>query len=178
MYGECKKTQLTTKKQIAVKCVSKNTCKGARYIDVLYMVGFYKKEIKSNKHIYGGTSMLDLLKLTMMKFHYDIIHDSFEGRYNLIYSDTDSLVYNIKHDNIYQWIKENKSHFDLSDSVREALKDDENKQVIGKIKDETNTLPKTETCSSEPDMLFFQNIARRTIRSIIRRSQKVFKNMW
>ena len=38
--------KLTTKEQIAVKCVSKNTFKGARYIAVLYMVGFYKKEIK------------------------------------------------------------------------------------------------------------------------------------
>ena len=44
--GNVKNTQLTTKKQIAVKCVSKNTFKGARYIDVLYMVGFYKKDIK------------------------------------------------------------------------------------------------------------------------------------
>ena len=108
----------------------------------------------------------------------DIIYQSFEGRYNLIYSDTDSLVYNIQHDNIYQWVKENKSHFDLSDSDREDLTDDEHKQVIGKIKDETNTLPKTETCSSGPDMLFFQNIARRTIRSIIRRSHKGVSKYW
>ena len=50
---------------------------------------------QKNKPIYGGTSMLDLFKLTMMKFHYDIIHNSFEGRYNQIYSDTDSLVYKI-----------------------------------------------------------------------------------
>ena len=158
-----KNMKLTTKEQIAVKCVSKNTFKGARYIAVLYMVGFYKKEINNNQPIYGGTSMIDLFKLTMMKFHYDIIHNSFEGRYNLIYSDTDSLVYNIQHDNIYQWIKEHKSHADLCDSVRADLKDDENKQVIGKFKDETNGLPKTEICSSEPEMLFFQNISRRTI---------------
>ena len=68
--------KLTTKEQIAVKCVSKNTFKGARYIAVLYMVGFYKKEINNNKPIYGGTSILDLFKLTMMKFHYDTIHNS------------------------------------------------------------------------------------------------------
>ena len=78
----------------------------------------------------------------MMKSHYDIIHNRFEGRYNLIYSDTDSLVYNIQHDNIYQWIKYNKSHVDVSDSVREELKDDENTDVVGKFKDETNSLPK------------------------------------
>ena len=31
------------------------------------------------------------LKLTMMKFDYDVILQSFEHRYNLIYSDTDIL---------------------------------------------------------------------------------------
>ena len=87
------------------------------------MVEFYKNEIKYDKPIYVGTSILDLSRLTMMKFHDDIIHNSFEGRYNLIYSDTDSLVYNIQHDNIYQWIKDNKTHVDLSDSVREEFKD-------------------------------------------------------
>ena len=120
--------KLTTKEHMAVKFVSQNTFKGARYIDGLYMVGFYKKDINYNKPIYVGTSVLDLSKLTMITFHYDIIHNSFEGRYYLIYSDTDSLVYNIQHDNIYQWIKENKAHVDLSDSVREELKDDENKK--------------------------------------------------
>ena len=35
-----KNMKLTTKEQIAVKYVSKNTFKGARYTDVLYMVGF------------------------------------------------------------------------------------------------------------------------------------------
>ena len=70
--------------------------------------------------------MLDISQLTMMKFHYDIVHNSCQGRYNLIYSDTDSLVFNIHHDNIYQWIK-TKAHVDLPDSVRADLKDDENK---------------------------------------------------
>ena len=100
-----KHVKLTTKKQIALKCFSNNTFKGARYIDGLYMVGFYKQEIKYNKLIYGGKSILDLSKLTMMKFHHNIIHNSFEGRYSLIYSDTDSLVYNIQHDNNYRWVE-------------------------------------------------------------------------
>ena len=66
------------------------------------------------------------------------------------------MVYNIQRDDIYQQIKENTTHSDLSDSVRQDLKADENKNVIGKFKDETNRLPQTEICSSEPEMLFFQ----------------------
>ena len=51
------------------KMCFQNTFTGARYIGGLYMVGFHKQEIKYNRPIYGGTSILDLSKLTMMKFH-------------------------------------------------------------------------------------------------------------
>ena len=80
------------------------------------MVGFYKKEINNNQPIYGGTSMNDLFKLTMMKFHYDIIHNSFEGRYNQIYSDTDSLVYKI-HTITYTSGSKNTNHM-LTSAIR------------------------------------------------------------
>ena len=40
-----------------------------------------------------------------MEFHYDVIHKEFENKYDLIYSDTDSMVYNIKTNNVYDWIK-------------------------------------------------------------------------
>ena len=56
----------------------------------------------------------------------------------LIYSDTDSLVYNIKHPDVYDWIKNNKHHFDLSESERPDLKDNTNKKALGKFKDENN----------------------------------------
>ena len=58
----------------------------------------------------------------MMDFHYNTIHKNFEGRYNPLYSNTDSVVYQIKHDDIYEWIKQNKQHFDTSDSKQQALK--------------------------------------------------------
>ena len=49
-----------------------------------------------------------------MDFHYNVIHKNFEGRYSLIYSDTDSFIYSIQHEDIYEWIKANKQYFDLS----------------------------------------------------------------
>jgi hypothetical protein len=76
----------------------------------------------------------------MMDFHYNTIQKNFESNYNLIYSDTDSLVYSIQHPDIYQWIKDNGQHFDLSDSKREDMRDNTNKKVLGKFKDEMNTL--------------------------------------
>ena len=58
----------------------------------------------------------------------------------MLYQDTDSLVYKIENDDIYDWIQHNKHYFDLSDSLRPDLKDDGNKKVLGKFKDEMNSL--------------------------------------
>ena len=66
----------------------------------------YKKEIVYDKPLYVGTSVLDLSKLCMMEFHHDVIHKEYENKYDLIYSDTDSMVSNIKTNDVYEWIKQ------------------------------------------------------------------------
>ena len=93
----------------------------------------FRTEIQYNKPVYVGTSVLDLSKLCMLDFHYNTIHKNLN---NLIYTDTDSLIYSIKHEEIYIYkrIKENKYHFDLSDSIRMELKDNTNNKVIGNVK--------------------------------------------
>ena len=134
----------------AVKWLSKLTFKDSRQFQVLHLIEMYKTEIEYNKPVYVGTSILDISKLCMMDFHYNIIEKNFKDKYNLIYSDTDSLVYNIQHDDIYRWITENNKHFDLSDSIRTDLKDNSNKKVLGKFKDELNTLIMTEFIALNP----------------------------
>ena len=58
----------------------------------------------------------------------------------MINTDTDSLVYDIRHHDIYEWIGQHREYFDLSDSKRPDMQDDTNKKVSGKFKDETNSL--------------------------------------
>jgi len=128
--------KLTTDNERAIKWFSKIHFKDSKFCNGLHMIEMYKKEIVYDKPIYVGTSILDLSKLCMMDFHYNTIHKNFEGRYNLLYSDTDSVVYSFKHDDIYEWIKQNKQYFDMSDSKRPELKDNTNKKVLGKMKDE------------------------------------------
>jgi hypothetical protein len=82
-----------------------------------------------------------------MDFHYNVIQKQFPGRHHLLYSDTDSLVYELQHENIYDWVWRNKSLFDLSDMERANMKDNENKKVVGKMKDETHGLQITEFTS-------------------------------
>jgi hypothetical protein len=119
----------------------------------------YKQEIVYDKPIYVGTSILDLSKLHMMNFHYNVIHKEFEGKYNLIYSDTDSFVYNIEHPDIYKWIGENKNHFDLSDSFNLENHDNTNKKVLGMFKDELCSLPMKEFTALNPKVYSFTNVS-------------------
>jgi hypothetical protein len=116
----------------------------------------YKEEVLYDKPLYVGASILDLSKLCMMEFHYGVVEKEFSNKYELIYSDTDSMVYNFKHPDIYDWIKNNKHHFDLSESERPELKDNTNKKVLGKFKDENNSLLITEFLALNPKVYSFK----------------------
>ena len=55
----------------------------------------------------------------------------------MLFTDTDSLVYEIKTDNAYEDFYENKNLFDFSDYPRDSkLFDPVNEKVIGKMKEE------------------------------------------
>ena len=92
----------------------------------------------------------------MMEFHYGVVEKEFKNSYDLIYSDTDSMVYNFKHHDIYDWIKNNKNYFDLSESLRPDLKDNTNKKVLGKFKDENNSLLITDFLALNPKVYSFK----------------------
>jgi hypothetical protein len=64
--------------------------------------------------VYVGCAILETSKVRMYDFHYNTIEKNFKGKYDLIYSDTDSLVYYIKHKNFYAWMSEKSEEFDLS----------------------------------------------------------------
>ena len=53
-----------------------------------------------NKPIYAGFTVLDLSKWMMYDFHYNFIEKNLNAE--LLFTDTDSLVYEIKSENIYE----------------------------------------------------------------------------
>ena len=77
-----------------------------------------------NKPIYAGFTVLELVKWKMYDFHYYIIKKNFNAK--LLFTDTDSLTYKIKSENVYE------EFFKQTD----LLFDGTNKKVIGKMKDE------------------------------------------
>ena len=70
---------------------------------------------------------------------------------------TDSLVYSIQHHDIYEWIKNNEKHFDLSDSLRHDMKNNDNKKVVGKFKDELNSLVMKDFIALNPKVYSFNH---------------------
>ena len=88
-----------------------------------------------NKPIYVGFSILELRKSLMYEFHYKYIKNKFDAK--LLFTDTDSLVYDIKTKDVYEDFYLDKDLFDLSDyPLHSKFFDPVNKKVIGKMKDE------------------------------------------
>ena len=74
----------------------------------------------------------------MYDFHYNYIKNKYGNKAKLLFTDTDSLTYEIKTNDVYQDFFNNKNKFDNSDYPENSkFYDKTNKNVIGKFKDET-----------------------------------------
>ena len=94
-----------------------------------------KPVLTLNKLIYVGFSILDLNKLLIYEFHYKYIKSKFDAK--LFFTDTDSLVYEIKAEDVYEDFYKDKNLFDFSDyPLSSKFFDPVIKKVIGKMKDE------------------------------------------
>ena len=76
-----------------------------------------KTKLYFNKPVYLGMSILDLSKSLMYDFfHYNYIKTEYEDKAKLLFTDTDSLAYEIKTNNFYKDINlDIEKRFDTSD---------------------------------------------------------------
>ena len=89
-----------------------------------------------------GMCILDLSKTLMYDFHYNYIKKKYGDRAKLLFTDTDSLTYEIKTEDVYQDFWNDKDKFDNSDYPENSpYYDKTNKKVIGKFKDEASSTP-------------------------------------
>ena len=87
-----------------------------------------------NKPIYVGFKVLELSKWMMYNFHYNFFKKNFNPE--LLFTDTDSLTYEIKSENVCEDFFKWKDLFDFSNHSKDSkFFDDTNKKVIGKTKD-------------------------------------------
>jgi hypothetical protein len=76
--------KLTVDTKLAVKWFSKLEFKHSDYIDGLYLIHMNRTNVVVDKPLYVGCCILDLSKLTMLKFHYGVVEPNFKDKYDLI----------------------------------------------------------------------------------------------
>ena len=100
-----------------------------------------KTEVYFNKPVYVGQAILDLSKTLMFDFHYNYIKKKYpKEKAKLLFTDTDSLMYQIYTDDFYKDIAPDiETKFDTSDypsNHESGILTGVNKKVIGMFKDE------------------------------------------
>ena len=73
-----------------------------------------KVTLTLSKHADIGMCILKLSRLLMYEFHYDYIKNKYGNNSRLLFTDTDSSMYEIKTENVYEDFSNDKEMFDFS----------------------------------------------------------------
>ena len=121
-----------------LRCVSKPHFYSQKIFDKNFIaVHQIKSVVTLNKPVYVGFSILELSKSLIYEFHYDYVCNKYDAK--LLFTDTDSLVYEIDSKDVYEQCFKDRGLFDFSGYLIDSkYYDSTNKKVIGKMKDEFN----------------------------------------
>ena len=135
--------RLVTDKEKLLKLASKPTYVSSKiFNENLVAVHKIKETLTLNRPAYVGMCILDLSKTLMYDFHYNYIKQKYGDKAKLLFTDTDSLTYEIQTDDVYADFWSDKDKFDNSDYDKESpFYNTANKKVIGKFKDEACGIP-------------------------------------
>ncbi|XP_031789072.1 uncharacterized protein LOC116418032 [Nasonia vitripennis] len=151
VYGKCIERE---RKRVDVRLVNKFTGRyGAEarialpnfhscaiFDENLVAIQLKRTSITIKKPIYVGLSILDLSKTLVYDFHYSYMKKRVGEKCELLYTDTDSLIYEVEDIDMYQIMKEDVHKFDTSDY-------DENNQFgIPRVNKKVPGLMKDECC--------------------------------
>ena len=106
----------------------------------LISVHMKKTSLTMNKPVYLGMCILDLSKTLMYDFHYNYIKPKYGNKAKLLFTDTDSFLYEIETEDFYKDISGDvKDRFDTSEYNEghpSGIPTGINKKVLGMFKDE------------------------------------------
>ena len=106
----------------------------------LVSVHMKKTSLTMDKPVYLGMCILDLSKIIMFDFHYRYIKPKYGEKAKLLFTDTDSFLYEIETEDFYKDITPDVvERFDTSDypeSHKSGIPTGKNKKVLGMFKDE------------------------------------------
>ena len=119
-----------------------------------------KTEVYFNKPVYVGQAILDLSKTLMFDFHYEYIREKYKDAAELLFTDTDSLLYLIHTDDFDKDISQDiVTKFDTSDyppNHPSGILTGVNKKVIGMFKDEVAGRQTTHCVGLRPKLYSFK----------------------
>ena len=135
--------RLVTDEKKLLKLASKPTYVSSKiFNENLVAVHKIKETLTLNRPAYVGMCILDLSKVLMYDFHYNYIKKKYGDKARLLFTDTDSLTYEIEVLDVYRDFWNDKDKFDNSDYPESSpYFDKTNKKVIGLMKDEAAGVP-------------------------------------
>ena len=78
--------------------------------------------------------ILKLSKVLIYEFHNDYIKSKYSNKSKVLFTDTDSVIYEIKTEDVYEDFNSDKEMFDFRNySAKSKYYNDSNKLVIGKM---------------------------------------------
>ena len=88
--------KLVTDEKKAEKLAAKPNYEHCTIFDSLIAVQMKRTWLYYNKPVYLGMCILDLSKTLMYRFHYNYIKPKYDDKAKLLFTDTDSLMYEIE----------------------------------------------------------------------------------
>ena len=133
--------KLVTDKKKAERLAAKPNFKHCNIFNKnLIAIHMKKTFLTFDKPVYLGMHILELSKTLMFDFHYNYIKKKYGDKAKLLFTDTDSLMYEIQTEDFYEDIKGDvKDRFDTSDypsNHPSGIPMGCNKKVLGMFKDE------------------------------------------
>ena len=89
------------------------------FTENLIVVEMCKLEVKFDKPIYVNMCILDISKVCLYEFHNEYMLPLFRDKCKIMYTDTDSLIYHIECEDVYEIMKRD---IDMIDSTREIIR--------------------------------------------------------
>ena len=133
--------KLVNNEEKARKLIAKPNYRSCKiFSENLISVHMKKTSLVMNKPVYLGACILDLSKSIMYDFHYNYIKPMYKDKAKLLFTDTDSLMYEIETEYFYKDISGDvKDRFDTSDypdNHPSGIPTGIDKKVLGMFKDE------------------------------------------
>ena len=113
--------RLVTDEKKLLKLTSKPTYVSSKiFNENLVAVHKIKETLTLNRPAYVGMCILDLSKTLMYDFHYNYIKKNYKEKAKLLFTDSDSLTYEIETKDIYKDFWKDKDMFDNSGYSEES----------------------------------------------------------